>query len=243
MAVLILPFVLAALPCAATENALPFIAQYEGKKKIFLFTATAKAQLELHRSGQYLKYDMRSTVTWSILKRKFYDCSIIRLDGDKMLPLEYLHIDDSNREFNVRSRFDWDNGKAETTLGDASSPKIVDLTWPTWDPMSFQLALLTLAPARAPGSSESHHVLERGTLKQHSVHFNGAVAITSKLGNLNAYEVITKKTKGGAALWLAPDLSWVPARITIEDVTIDLIAAPTIKNVAEDADGLAPQCE
>ncbi|MEW5756087.1 MAG: DUF3108 domain-containing protein [Pseudomonadota bacterium] len=239
---ILLLLLLTAATSLADDQIRPFIAHYEGKKKVLLFTVTANARVELTRTGQYLKYVMDSTVKWSVFKRKFYDCSLIRLDQHGMKPLEYLHVDESNKEFNVKSSFDWESNKAVTVLGSSAEPTTVDITWPTWDPMSFQVALMSAAPVQSIGKSDPYQVLERGKLKQHQVTFNGDRALDTRLGNMKVYEIISRKTKGGAALWLAPDYGWIPARITIDDVTIDLNAAPASKDRGEVTDNQVPHC-
>lgn len=229
-------------PSRAGERPWPFSAQYQGKKSIALIPATAKADIALRRSAQYVVYTMRSTVKWALLERKFRDCSVMRIDGDKLLPLEYEHIDEAQPEHNVRTRFDWKDNKASTLLGAAPKPVLAEIAWPSWDPMSFQVALLTLAAQRRPGDSETHRVIERGVAKAYEVRFAGAVAVPDTRQPVQAHEIVARKTSGQIQLYLLPQSQWRPYRIAIDDVTIDLAAGSRAEAPAGLAEGAVPQC-
>lgn len=228
-----------ALSAYATQ---PFSGRYQGKKTIALIPATAKADISLRRSTQYIIYTMRSTVTWAVLERKFRDCSVMRVEGDRLLPLEYEHIDESQPEHNVRTRFDWKDNKATTTLGATPKAAVAEIAWPTWDPMSFQVALMALAPQRRPGDSEPHRVIERGVAKAYEVRFAGAVPVPGAREPVQAHEIVARKTTGQIRLYLLPQSQWRPFRIAIDEVTIDLAAGSRIDPPPTLAEGLVPQC-
>jgi hypothetical protein len=228
--------------CLANEGVQPFRGQYEGHRKIALFTATARATLELRRSASFILYTMQSTVTWSVLERRFRDCSVIQVDGHRLLPLEYLHVDEASPRFNVHTRFDWATHQASTLLGTAAGAAVTSINWPTWDPMSFQVALIALAPHAAPGQGEAHSVVERGVLKQHHVSFTGAVPLASLGRHVQAHEVVSRKDSGRAALYLLPEDAWRPSRVTIDDVTIDLIGSPVANAPQPLPEGEVPRC-
>lgn len=216
-----------AAPAAATsvagDNVRAFAGQYEGQKKVAMLMATAKAQVELRRSARFIVYTMNSTVNWAMLERKFRDCSVIRVDGDKLLPLEYVHIDESDAKHNVRTRFDWKEKKATTVLGKSLEPVVTPIAWPAWDPMSFQVALISQAQKRAAGDSEKHQVVERGVAKEYQVSFSGVAPLLAKGQRVQAHEVIGRKASGGqVALHLWPEQSWRPLKIAIDDVVVEL---------------------
>jgi Protein of unknown function (DUF3108) len=213
----------AATADAAVDNVRPFSGQYEGQKKVAMIMATAKAQVELRRSARFIMYTMNSTVTWSVLERKFRECSVMRVDGDRLLPLEYAHIDEADPKHNVRTRFDWKEKKATTLLGKSPEPLTTPIAWPAWDPMSFQVALISQAQKRAAGESEKHQVVERGVLKDYQVKFSGAAPLMAKGQRVQAHEVIGRKASGGqVALYLWPEQSWRPLKIVIDDVAVEL---------------------
>lgn len=212
---------------AAAQVPPPFSGHYEGSTKIALLTATARAEIELKRSARYILYTMESTVTWAFLERRFRDCSVLRIDGDRMWPLEYLHVDESSPKFDVHTRFDWLQNRATTRLGTAADTSSADIAWPTWDPMSFQVALIALAPQRQSGVTETHHVIERGASKRHQVSFAGVTALPGAPPGVQAHEIVSRKDdKGRVALYLAPPPSWQPLRIDIDDITIRLAGSP-----------------
>jgi hypothetical protein len=229
---------------AAGADVQPFSGQYEGSKTIALIPATARAKIELRRSATHIHYTMHSTITWALLERRFRDCSVMRIDGERSLrPLEYVHIDESSPQFNVRTRFDWTQKKAQTLIGTATDAMIADLAEPTWDPMSYQVALLWLAAQRTAGHSESHRVVERGALKQHDVSFAGQVPLSLRGQTLQAHQIISRKAKGQVVMYVGADSPPRPLRITIDDVTIDWVPGAAAGTPASLAAGQVPQCD
>lgn len=237
-----LGLLLLATACLANDGVQPFRGQYEGRKKIALFMATARASLELQRSARFIVFTMHSVVTWSLLERRFRDCSVIQVDGQRLLPLEYLHEDEASPRLNVHTRFDWAANQASTLLGTAADAAVTQIMWPTWDPMSFQVALISLAQRAAPGRGEAHRVVERGVLKEHQVRFVGSVPLASLGRHVQAYEILSQKGNGKAALYLLPDDAWRPSRITIDDVTIDLVGSPAGDTSDPLPEGEVPRC-
>ena len=202
----------------------PFSGRYEGRQKIALMTATATADIALQRSPSFIVYTMTSTVTWAFIERRFRDCGVMRIDVERLVPIEYVHRDESNPDLDIHTLFDWTAGSAKTTLGRAPEPKTVELRGPTWDPMSFQVALIALAPHRRPGDREHHRVIERGSLKEHEVTFAGPIAPAGS--GQPVHEILSRKDNGLIALRLLPDKAWRPARVTVDEVTMELVATP-----------------
>jgi hypothetical protein len=228
---------IAAAAAAAQTDVQPFAAHYAGHKKVALFTATAQARIELQRSALYLRYTMHTNVRWAVLERRIRDCSVMRIDGGRLWPLEYRHLDGSDAQNNVHTRFDWLQGKASTLRGTAASPQVQDIAWPTWDPMSFQVALMAAAPQRVAASVETHRVVERGGLKEHRVEFAGAMLLDS----VPVHRIVSRKGEDEVLLWLLPQQGWQPQRLTIDEVTIERtgVANAAVALVA----GHAPQCD
>jgi Protein of unknown function (DUF3108) len=242
--------VAAAVACCAAATAgadvQPFSGQYEGRKTIALIPATAKATIELTRSTQFIHYTMQTTITWAFVERRFRDCSVIRIDGEQTLrPLEYVHIDESSPQFNVRTRFDWSHKQARTLIGASTEAVIAELTGPTWDPMSFQVALIALARQRTAGDSETHRVVERGASKEHRVSFHGLVPLPAGGPTAQAHQIVSRKSKGEVVLYVSPPSPLQPPRplrITIDDVTIDWIASAAASPPSL-AEGPVPRCD
>lgn len=227
----------------------PFTARYAGEKRIALIKARATLDLALERHGDYLKYTSHSEVRWSFYRREFYDCSILELHsdqqhGDQLRPLEYQHIDEGDSDNDVHTRFDWQQQRAITQRADETEPRINDIQWPAWDPMSFQVALMAIAPEQAPGSTQDHSMVERGKRRDYRVTFAGSSADSESPG---VYRVSSERLNSDKqvsnALWLAPDHHWVPQRIQIDDVAIDLQAAPVLTPVNNQPVTEPPTCE
>lgn len=220
-----------------------FAARYEGHKRFGPLTATATAQIRLQRSAQHIVYTMDTTVRLAFIERSFHDCSVVRVAGEQLQPLEYVHLDAADPKHNVRTVFDWARGEARTVVGAAGDAVATPIVWPTWDPMSFQVALMALAPSRAAGASEVHSVIERGALKVHRVRFSGMLPAADEASPGRLHEIVSQKegrTKGQIMLLLTPQPTWRPARLTIEEVTIELVgAAPAAPALS---DRPVPQC-
>lgn len=235
----------ASAPAAiAASEVRPFSGRYEGRQIVALLPATARAGIELRRSSRHIVYTMHSTVTWAFIERRFLDCSVIRIDGEQLLPIEYLHRDASESDHDVHTRFDWLAGSAKTTLGRTPEPKTVALDRPTWDPMSFQVALIALAQQRLPGHRERQWVIERGMLKEHEVTFVGPIPppTTGAGAGQPVHEIVSRKSNGLITLRLLPDEAWRPARVSIDDVTIELVPTP-LTAPAGLPEGDVPSCE
>jgi hypothetical protein len=218
----------------------PFSGRYEGRQKVAFVTATAVALIELRRSSHFIVYTMQTTVNAPFIERRFHDCSVMRIEGERLLPVEYVHRDESDPEKDIRTRFDWPTGSAKTLLGQEPEPKLVALDRPTWDPLSFQVALIALARDRQPGTHEEFRVIERGVLKEHDTTFVGRVATPA--GKPPQYEIVSHKSKGFIALRLLPDEAWRPARVTVDGVTVELVPAPVTAPAPLPEDGV-PRCE
>lgn len=220
----------------------PFRGTYEGRTNIALMTATARAEIDLRRTTRFIRYTMHSTVTWSFLERRFRDCSVIRLEGGRMWPLEFVHVDESKPALDVHTVFDWQNQQATTTLGHSPAPTVLAIDWPTWDPMSYQVALIGLAQRARPGDRETHHVIERGALKQHRVSVSGPVPFISLGRPVQALEMVSQKDKGSVTLLVSSESPLRPLRIVLDDVAIDLAAEATGTAAAALPPGEVPRC-
>jgi hypothetical protein len=221
---------LAPAACLAQEGVTPFSGRYQGQARVLGIKVTASAQLQLRRSSKYLLYTMDSTVKAPLYERRFRECSVIAVEGDRMVPREYRHTDVSNPGANVRTVFDWPGNKASTVVGPAAATT-QDIAWPTWDPMSYQVALMALAPKRKAGQSERQLVIERGRIREHNVRFSGAVTAPGVPAGVAVHELL-----------LSPQMSWQPLRIVIDEVAIDRDGAAAGPVPAALPEGVVPTC-
>lgn len=217
-----MPFVAAS---AAAEPRLDaFAAAYEGRKAIALIDARAEAVATLRRSSSYAIYTLKATIRWTVISRSFELCSLVRFDGDRLVPIAYGYADQGDPRRDVRTDFDWSSGKAITQLGNGEVSTI-DIAWPAWDPVSFQLGVMAAAPSRRAGEIETHTVIERGVRKTYRVVYEDpATAVVA--GSSRPVVAIRgeKEGGGGIRLLLDPTDHYRPLRIGIEDVDLDRVA-------------------
>lgn len=238
-----------AQPLAADGLPQPFTAHYVGSKRILLFDVSAEATVRLERFAQHIRYTSRSEIRWSFYRRQFYDCSIIAIEGGKLYPRQYRHTDSGSDKYRVDTTFDWAAASARTVRGDSPEPRVVPLQWPTWDTLSVQVAIIDAAPRQLPGSESGAAVIERGKLARYTLRYNGEVATDSRLPGLRVVQVVSEKggasdgeNDSGSALWLAPEQHWVPVKIELDDVVLQLLELPDIEAVDEGSEEAVPQC-
>lgn len=217
-----MPF--AALSATADPRLHAFSAAFEGRKAIALIDARAEAVATLRRSSSYAIYTLKATIRWTAISRSFELCSVVRLDGDRLVPIAYGYADQGDPRRDVRTDFDWSSGKAVTQHGNGEVSTI-DIAWPAWDPVSFQLGLINAAPSRRAGDVETHTVIERGLRKTYRVVYEDqATAVVA--GSSRPVLAIRgeKDGGGGIRLLLDPARQYRPLRIGIEDVDLDHVA-------------------
>lgn len=217
-----MPF--AALSAMAESRLHAFSAVFEGRKTVALIDARAEAVATLRRSSSYAIYTLKATIRWTVISRSFELCSVARFDGNRLVPIAYGYADKGDPSRDVRTDFDWSSGKAVTQLGNGEVSTI-DIAWPAWDPLSFQLGQIDAAPSRRAGDVETHTVIERGVRKTYRVVYEDrATALVA--GSSRPVLAIRgeKDGGGGIRLLLDPARQYRPLRIGIEDVDLDYVA-------------------
>jgi len=201
----------------------PFTADFTGAR----FPLSAKARISLSRTGDFYRYTLTGSVHAAFYKwTEIYDCSVLQLRGNELYPLEYVHRDSRNSRRNVHTRFDWARKSAQITLGDGSEREINDLPQPVWDVMSIQVRMRADVPGAAPGTSFDYTVLERGKIAHRRVTVDGAESVRTDTHDLQATGVRLEGVKGAGTFWFAKDYAWLPVRISMNDVTLDLASRP-----------------
>lgn len=201
-----------------------FSATYEGRKTIALIDARADAVATLRRSSTHAIYTLTATISWTMFSRKFEECSVVRIEGERFVPLEFMHVDQDEPRHDVRTEFHWPAGKAITRLGNGEV-RSADVSRPAWDPMSFQLALMAAAPSKRAGDVETHDVVERGNLRTHRVVFVGPSPSPVPAVSHPVFAIRSEKSTGGVvSLLLDPASAYRPLRIGIEGVNLDFVA-------------------
>lgn len=214
---------LCAFDAAAVERPAPFVAEYRSAK----FPFSAKAEIRLLRAGEYFRYTMHSTVYLGFYRvTETYDCSIGRIRRDELYPLEYVHRDARKERRNLHVRFDQAAGVAHLTRGDGSTTQLRDLPQSVWDPLSIQLKLRTDAANAEVGARFDYAVAEKNGVKRYSASYDGIETILVGENSLEAARVTAESSKRPTIFWFAPKYGWLPVRMTIGQVTLELSSAP-----------------
>jgi hypothetical protein len=214
---------LSTVAAAGPADVKPFSALYSGTKLIAMLPATARARLDLHRNGAWLRYTMRTSVSWTLIERRFLDCSVMRIEGDRLLPVEFRHIDESEARRNVTVRYDWGRQLAHIDLGAPNakpSTETVPIEWPTWDAMSLQVALMAAAPQIRAGARDTIRVIGRGGVRSNEVEFIGPDARVADPDG-PPFRIVSRRGDRETQVWLLPRQGWQLVHLTIDGVTIE----------------------
>lgn len=218
----------------------PFEGEYAGSK----FPFSAKVTLALSRMGDYFRYTMRGSVSATFFKwTDVYDCSVMRVDGATFYPLEYVHRDTHTSRHDVQARFDWAHRSVRVTRGDGTVRELTGLPNVAWDPLSIQVRLRADVATADGGAERSYAIVEKDEVKQRRVSISGISAM--HIDGL-LLQVVKARTVGGKhynEFWFAKNYAWLPIRVSMGGVTLDLVSSP--KDAHRDvtpATGAAPGC-
>ncbi len=201
----------------------PFEAEYEGHK----FPFTAKATIRLARLGDYYRYTVHGVVRVAFYKtNETYDCSVLQVRGGELLPLEYVHRDRRDERRNLHTRFDWSHKTVRSARGDGTVLEVNGLREPVWDPMSFHVRLRADVPALAPGREHEYAVIERRGVVTHRARHDGTETLGVDGTALQAAKVTVESPRRTSVFWFAPDYAWLPVRLSVRGVALDLVTAP-----------------
>lgn len=237
----VLVLCLAAVGAPAQTLPAPFSAEYEGIK----FPLSARVTIALARVGDYYRYTLRGTIRAAFFKwADVYDCSLLRVNGDTFFPLEYVHRDSHDSRRDVRTRFDWKEHVARTTRGHGTAVEVNPLPQIAWDPMSIQVRLRADVAGAERGSERSYDIIEKGKIKHRRVRIGGVGEIQSDRDSVQVVKVETVGGNRDNAFWFARNYAWLPVRVSMGGVTLNLVSPPEdAARPAAPAAGAAPVCE
>ena len=213
---------LSAMGAAAQSLPEPFEADYQAAK----FLHTAKTRIQLVRAGEYYKYTMRSVVRGPFERGETYDCSVLRVVKNRLLPLAYVHERKDRESSNVRTRFDWSHNTIITALSDGREREIKNVRGSVWDVLSIQLALLRDALSPEDSGPADYSVVNRGRLTSYRATREGVETIEVAGGSVKTVKVKVVGPKHTNWFWFAPDYTWLPVRMNIGEVVFDLVSPP-----------------
>ena len=213
----------AATPVAAIEIPKPFSATYLGRPYM---VGKLEAVITLERSGDHLKYTMRSKASAPFYGNEFYECSVMAVRGDRIYPLEYKHTDKNNASKNLTGRFDWNTNTATVTRADGKETRITGLVWPVWDPLSLQVGIMTDLLNGKFGTEKVYRLLDRNGVRERRLRIVGEEQVETRTNTLKAIAV---ERPGGKLeqLWFASEHGYMPVRIELKGVRVELASDPT----------------
>jgi hypothetical protein len=230
-----------AAPTPADALPAPFEANYEGSR----FPFSASATIALQRMGDYFRFSMRGSVRAAFFKwTDIYDCSVLRLQDGQFFPVEYVHRDSREPERNALTRFDWTNRAMRTTRGDGAVQVLEDLPPVAWDLMSIQVRLRADVAGAARGAELVYPVIEKGHVRKRRL---TVASVDEMQANEQTLKVVKAEANDGShrhQFWFAPNYAWLPVRVSIGDVTLDLVSPPgEAARPASPASESPPTCE
>lgn len=212
----------AATPVVALELPKPFSATYVGRPYM---VGKLVVVITLERSGDRLKYTMRSKASAPFYRNEFYECSVLALRGDRIYPLEYKHTDKNNAAKNLTGRFDWNTNTATVTRADGKETRITGLVWPVWDPLSLQVGIMNDLLNGKFGTEKVYRVLDRNGVRDRRLRLAGDEEIETATA---PKAIKIERTDGKPErLWFASDYDYMPVRIELKGVRVDLASDPT----------------
>jgi hypothetical protein len=237
-----LPSLLLGTLCTASYGAdlpAPFAATYHGSKYL---VGSIEALLTLEHLGQHLRYTLRTKVSILVVSYELVDCSVMRVAGDVVYPLQHVHQDGHDAKRNTTTVFDWERASAIVEFGDGRRVELRDLPKPVWDPMSLQVKLMIDAKAGAQETARSYRLLQNGSLREWPLRFTGIERIATPQGPVEARKVERSDGKS-FGFWLAPRYDYLPLRVQVGDVAISLTSDPMAarRRIGAPADGV-PRC-
>lgn len=222
-AMLIAALLMISAPIAAIEIPKPFSATYLGRPYA---VGKLETTITLERIGVHLRYTMRSQASAPFYRNEFYECSLMQLRGERIYPLEYKHTDKNNPDKNLTGRFDWNTNTATVTRADGDEARITGLVWPVWDPLSLHVGIMTDLRNGKFGAEKVYRLLDRKGMTERRLRIVGDEQVETQSNTLKAVAV---ERVGGKSeqLWFASEHGYMPVRIELKGVHIDLVSDPT----------------
>lgn len=238
-----LPALVLGTLCGAPRGAelpAPFSATYYGSKYLF---GSIEALLTLEHLGQHLRYTLRTRVSVVFLSYELVDCSVMRVAGEIVYPLQHMHRDGHNAKRNTSTVFDWEQAVATVAFDDGRRVELRDLPRPAWDPMSLQVQLMIDAKRGALDTVRSYRLLEAGRLREWPLRFTGIERATTQHGPVDAIKVERGDDKS-FGFWLAPRYDYMPVRVQVGEVAVSLMSEPgAARRGIDNPAKTVPHCE
>lgn len=202
----------------------PFTAHFSGSKYLIFHLDSL---IRLQHIGRYLKYTFNTEGTTLFYSTQVYDCSVMRIASQSLLPLEHKHTDVRNPRFDAYTVFNWKERVAhvKTDYGGKSGDYKIDPPQPVWDPISLQIRIMIDAMSGQLSKPRSYKLLEYRKPSTWPTAIQGQETLETDHGNINT--VIVQRTDGKSfKLWLAKDFGFIPVMVELDSARVSLTQDP-----------------
>ncbi len=154
--------------------------------------------------------------------------STMRLTGDDVQPLEYRYDQTGKDEVHEKVLFDWES----KTLTITKNGKTYPITDNTYDMLSFQIAMMRKL-ARLP-ERFTFHVADHHDLHTYTATVTGKEVITTEYrAEMETVRVdsVNEKENLKFTFWCAPALDYLPVRIRIVRMDLDMGSTTELKRL------------
>lgn len=218
----------------------PFSATYQGGKYLIF---TAESIISLERYNNYYKYSVTTEGNVLFYTRRIYDCSVMRIDNDNIYPIEHKHHDEDELEYSSHTTFNWDSRQASTVFGDGRKIVTALVDVPTWDPVSIHIKVMHDLINNQFTTTNAYKLIEHASLSDQPIKYAGEERVVSSHYSLQGHKV-ESATGNANKLWFSSDYQYLPIRMEISGVTVELVSDPeTSRQQAKQvADDFIPKC-
>ena len=222
----------------------PFSADYYGVKSIL---GDASGIISLKKNGPYYKYSMRSEVRYLFLfTAHVYDCSVMQLQNNELVPLEHLHREGENSRYNVFTRFDWEQNTAIVDFENRDMIKKVPLDSMLWDPMSIQVKLMHDRMNGRLMENNSYPVMERARTGRWTIGKPEHEPLELEKGRYKSLKITASHNDEKIIIWLSDVHNHIPLQLEVSNVRVKMVsdpAAASSSNGTEHEAGNRPGCK
>jgi len=196
----------------AADIPTPFTASYKASSGII---PLGEACITLTRDQGNLKYVLDIETPLGDLR----EISQLKIVNNRFHPVKFKHQEKSKQ---VVSKFDRQQGVV-TTSRTGKDDRVVSLPAgeEVWDLLSVQLKLMTDLSGLSEETSFKYQVVnKRGKIKPYVVTLKRLEAVETEMGNYKARLVVVAKKD--RKFWFAPGLNYMPVKLEIEEVSLEL---------------------
>ena len=228
----------------AAQTPTPFTAHYQVTKGVMSVGSTIRT-LQDKGNGQFVFESVTKPggIAKLFTRGKVVERSYWRLDGNKLVPHEYIYQNSSDQKRDVKLLFNWEQNEVTNIIN--GDPWKMELEESTLDKLLYQLAIMY--DLTAGKTSLNYKVADGGTMKTYDIKITGMERVSIDLGDFNTVKVVVTKSKRQTTLWCAKELQFLPVRIEQRKkdddtpVTANLIELDGIPLPNRNADSPAPK--